>query len=102
MTNYREILRLYALGISKQSIAKTMGISRNTVMKVIEHANQAKLIGAVGGSLSDEELQKALFPSSASANERKKPDFETIHKELAKSGVTLSLLWHEYCLESKR
>ena len=25
-----------------------------------------------------------------------------IHKELAKSGVTLSLLWHEYCLESKR
>lgn len=102
MTNYREILRLYALGISKQSIAKTMGISRNTVVKVIEHANQAKLIGAVGGSVSDEELQASLFPNRAETQARKKPDFETIHKELAKSGVTLSLLWHEYCLESKR
>ena len=69
---------------------------------MIELANQAKLVGAVGGSVSDEELLKALFPSYASANERKKPDFEMIYKELAKSGVTLSLLWHEYYLESQR
>ena len=25
------------------------------------------------------------------------PDMEYIHKEMAKSGVTLSLLWNEYC-----
>ncbi len=25
------------------------------------------------------------------------PDYEYIHKEMARSGVTLSLLWNEYC-----
>lgn len=25
------------------------------------------------------------------------PDFARIHQELAKKGVTLTLLWHEYC-----
>lgn len=102
MTNYREILRLHALNISKQRIAKMLGCSRNTVAKVIGLAYQAKMAGTFREDLSDEELQKVLFVSSASGIERKKPDFEMIHKELAKSGVTLSLLWHEYCLESKR
>lgn len=102
MTNYREILRLHALSISKQRIAKMLGCSRNTVAKVIGLAYQAKMAGTFREDLSDEELQKVLFASSASGIERKKPDFEMIHKELAKSGVTLSLLWHEYCLESKR
>lgn len=25
------------------------------------------------------------------------PDFEWVHREMAKRGVTLSLLWNEYC-----
>jgi hypothetical protein len=25
------------------------------------------------------------------------PDYECVHQEMAKSGVTLSLLWVEYC-----
>jgi transposase len=29
------------------------------------------------------------------------PDYEYIHKELAKPGVTLSLLWVEYCEECR-
>lgn len=29
------------------------------------------------------------------------PDFEHIHKGMAKSGVTLSLLWDEYCQECR-
>ena len=64
MTNYREIIRLHALNISKQRIAK-----------VIELAYQAKMAGTFREDLSDEELQKVLFASSASGIERKKPDF---------------------------
>lgn len=30
-------------------------------------------------------------------NPRKEPDYSYIHKELAKSGVNLTLLWTEYC-----
>jgi transposase len=34
---------------------------------------------------------------SKPSHSRKLPDCEHIHRELAKSGVTLSLLWSEYC-----
>jgi transposase len=32
----------------------------------------------------------------------KMPDYDYVHKEMAKSGVTLSLLWVEYCDECRR
>jgi transposase len=45
------------------------------------------------------DLLLLLFPEKAQAtpHSRKIPDSEHIHRELAKSGVTLSLLWSEYC-----
>ena len=30
------------------------------------------------------------------------PDYEQLHREMAKSGVTLSLLWSEYCEQCRR
>jgi len=52
--------------------------------------------------MSDGELQELLFPEkSATASFRRKPDCDHVHKELAKSGVTLSLLWDEYCLSCR-
>ncbi len=36
-------------------------------------------------------------PKDASERLRKIPDLDYIHKELRKSGVTLKLLWYEYC-----
>ncbi|MDP3045385.1 MAG: helix-turn-helix domain-containing protein, partial [Bacillota bacterium] len=38
MTNYREILRLYSLGITKKDIAASCGCSRNTVTNVLQRA----------------------------------------------------------------
>lgn len=42
---------------------------------------------------------KLLFPASSIPSTRKPPDYERVHRELAKNGVTLSLLWNEYCEE---
>jgi transposase len=47
--------------------------------------------------MTDGKLQKLLFPSTALPTSRKLPNYEYLHKEMAKSGVTLSLLWNEYC-----
>ena len=47
--------------------------------------------------MDDQKLQVLLFPTQAQPSIRKHPDYQYVHKELAKSGVTLSLLWHEYC-----
>ena len=35
MTKYREILRLKHLGFSERNIARTAGVSRNTVKRVV-------------------------------------------------------------------
>jgi transposase len=48
-------------------------------------------------TLTDKMLQTILFPERASRSERKEPDYQYIHNELAKDNVTLTLLWSEYC-----
>ena len=57
-------------------------------------------------AISDQVLGQKLFGKRETASKRKMPDLEYIHKEMARSGVTLSLLWHEYCescrMESSR
>jgi len=97
MTNYREILRLHSLGISGRSIAASCACSRNTVAKVLNQAQELGVIWPLKEGLSDIELQQIFFPEANTPLSRKRPDYDYIHKEMAKSGVTLSLLWSEYC-----
>jgi len=96
MTQYREILRLHNQGISQRSIAISLGCSRNTVANTIKYAGEQNLIWPLPAEITDVKLQKLLFAKQITGI-HKKPDYEYIHREMAKSGVTLSLLWHEYC-----
>lgn len=99
MTNYREILRLHSRGISQRSIADSCQCSRNTVARVLERAREVNVSWPLKSDLTDSELEKLLFPASAEiSTNRCLPDLENIHKELAKSGITLRLLWTEYCM----
>ena len=97
MTGYREILRLSAQGISQRSIAKSCACSRNTVARVLTQAQQKEVEWSNIRYLSDGDLYQLLFPDQIQSGLRKIPDCEYIHREMAKSGVTLSLLWNEYC-----
>lgn len=97
MTNYREILRLCSHGISQRSIATSCECSRNTVAKVLQRAQELNVAWPLKPEMTNGELHKIFFPESYSPPSRKRPDCEYIHKEMAKSGVTLSLLWNEYC-----
>lgn len=101
MTNYREILRLHSQGISQRGIAKSCECSRNTVSSVIQRAQDASISWPFPQSLTDLGLRKMLFPEQVFSSDRRVPDFEYIHKEMAKSGVTLSLLWNEYSEETR-
>jgi transposase len=47
--------------------------------------------------MTNKELAEKLFPPGETNLTYKMPDYEYIHREMAKSGVTLSLLWVEYC-----
>ena len=97
MTNYRDILRLYSQGISQRSIAASCSCSRNTVAKVLNRAQELDVDWPLQGGMSDAELHKLFSPNERTQSSRKPPDCGHIHKEMAKSGVTLSLLWNEYC-----
>lgn len=97
MTKYREILRLSSIGLSQRSIAASCGCSRNTVQEVLARAQVQDLAWPLPEDVAEADLQYLLFPEKAQRSSRKIPDVEYLHRELAKSGVTLSLLWHEYC-----
>lgn len=97
MTNYREILRLGDLGISKQDIAVACECSRNTVASILKRAAQHSITWAQAQDRNNKELAKQLFPAGETKTTYKMPDYEYVHQEMAKSGVTLSLLWLEYC-----
>lgn len=102
MTNYREILRLNSLGINNSQIALSVGCTRQTVISVLNKAKQKNLTYAQAISLSDRELAAGIQEGGLERANYRMPDYEKVHKELAKNGVTLNLLWVEYCQECKR
>jgi len=97
MTNYREILRLHSRGISQRGIAASCQCSRNTVNRVLARAKETSIGWPLKDDLTDGDLEKLLFPDATAPASHRQPDLEYIHKEMAKSGVTLRLLWVEYC-----
>jgi transposase len=99
--SYREILRLSALGLSQRTIAGSLSRSRDTVSAVLARAARLELQWPLPLGLTDEELKKMLFPEKEKTASVRVPDCEYIHRELAKPGVTLTLLWDEYCQKCK-
>lgn len=100
MVDYREILRLHSLGNSQRSIALAVQSSRDTVASVITVAKAAGVSWPLDDDVSNPELQEILFPGKyAFASPYTVPDYEWIHRELARNGVTLTLLWGEYCVK---
>lgn len=97
MTNYRELLRLKSLGLNNSRIADSLQCSRTTVVAVLERAKAAGLALPIPASMSDKELEEKLYPNSPGKAIYKMPDYAYVHKELQRSGVTLNLLWLEYC-----
>lgn len=98
MVDYREILRLFSLGNSIRSIANIVQSSRDTVSTTIKVAKAAGISWPLDDDVSNQDLQEVLFPGKyAYASPYTVPDYAYIHKELARQGVTLSLLWEEYC-----
>jgi transposase len=52
--------------------------------------------------LNDQELHQQLFPEESQVPVLVTPDYDYVHKELLKSGVTLKLLWEEYVDSCRR
>ena len=97
MTNYRDILKLHSLGLNKTEIATSCKYTRNTVAATLQRAANCGLQWPLPEAMSDKQFSECLFPATASKPVYKMPDYAYVHKELQRSGVTLNLLWLEYC-----
>ena len=99
MRKVREVLRLkHALGLSERQIAASVGVSRSTVAEYLRRAGAAGITWPVPEGMYDAELERRLFtlPSFEPKPTRWLPDWDHVHKELKRHGVTLLLLWEEY------
>ena len=97
MTKYREILRLKSLRVSERNIARSCGVSRNTVSKVLKKASEINLSWPLKESMTDDVLENLMFFKDKTATDKRMPDFAYIRKELLHNGVSKKLLWVEYC-----
>jgi transposase len=98
MRKIKEVLRQdQECGLSDRQIAESCKIGRTTVQEYLARARVSKVAWDKARDMSDDELEKLLFPGNTrSANSQPVPDWQVIHIERKKPGVTLQLLWEEY------
>lgn len=103
MRKIKEVLRLrYECRLSHTRIATALGMSSATVHEYLTRAKGAGLSWPLPDGIDDDALEQKLFPPPAGSPPpgHALPDWNYIHKELRRKGVTLSLLWEEYKAEN--
>ena len=98
MVKYREILRQKALGASIRNIAFSCKCSTTTVQVVLDRAKAQGLVWPVPEEMTDEAIRQAIYPKKPKTDRTKAAiDHEYIARELTRPGVTMTVLWQEYC-----
>lgn len=103
MRKIREILRLLLLfGMSQRRIARSVSVSKTTVVEYAEKASALDLTWAAVEQLGDDELERMFFPAAQPEQtifkQRPLPDWVEVHKELQRDrNLTLMQIWREYC-----
>jgi transposase len=100
MRRVREILRLrFAANVPIREIARRVGTAPSTVRAALERYQAAGLAWPLGEDVSDSALETALYKNAGTKQGHRRhaePDWATIHRELKRKHVTLSILWDEY------
>lgn len=102
MSKEKQILQLRAKGYSQRRIADTLKVSRNKVAKIFNALETRPVSETDLTSITDQELHEQLFPEDSRLPVLVTPDYDYIHKEMLKSGVTLKLLWEDYVDSCRR
>jgi len=97
MRKTREILRQkWELGRTHREVAASVGLSLGAVAVTLSRAGKAGLDWPAAQALSDDALEERVYGARSSPLARMMPDFEYLHAERKKPGVTLQLLHLEY------
>ena len=94
MRKIMDVLRLKEAGFSQRQIAESLACARSTVGVTLSRAAATTLTCEGGQELDEAALQARLYPgNSGSPRRRTEPDYEHLHRELRRPGVTLQRLW---------
>ena len=101
MRKLKEILRLrFEAGLSYRQIAAAAQVSVGVAAKYVAQAEQAGLTWPKTSNLDETALARLLGQAAdvpARLCRYAAPDGMAMHQALKKKGVTLQLLWEEYC-----
>lgn len=102
-TKFREILRLASLGQTLPDIARGADSTVKTVKRTLEKCAEKGLYWPLPDELSNENIYRLLYPDKRGDRPAYViPDYEKIHGELKKKGVTRALLYEEYAADCKQ
>ena len=99
MRKIKDVLRLkFEVGLPQRQIARSCGLGKTTVADCLARFERSELSWPAALQLDEATLERKLYPPSPllPTSARAQPDWASIHRELRRKGVTLTLLWHEY------
>lgn len=97
MRKISEVLRQrYELNSGYRDIARSLNLGIGTVAKYVAKAQLAGITWPLPEGITEEILYSKLFLPAEKNVKRVRPNWEIVHQELRKKGVTLLLLWREY------
>ncbi len=105
MRDLKRILELRFKNYSQRDIARMLKISRNTIRDVFNASDASGVFWDKAYNLSESQLEELLFPKNGLDVSYAQPDYDYVHKELLRVGVSLKMLWKEYvdsCSESHK
>ena len=98
MVKYREILRLRAMGVSIRNTAFSCRCSTTTVRTVTDRAKAHGLEWPLPEEMGDAAIRAVIYPRAEKADAGKAAiDHAHIDEEMQRPGVTMMVLWNEYC-----
>jgi len=103
MRRIKDSLRLrFENGMSQRQVGHVVGLGRSTMSEYWRRFDQAGVGWADASRMSDVELERLLFPFAVGVKIPARLgdlDFEYLHAELRRPGVTMQLLWEEHLKE---
>ena len=98
MVDYKEILRLSQQYYSLRQIAASVCHSHHTVKNVLDLAAQHGIEWPLDDDITNAELEKLFHPDKKRCRDTLCSHQLRVHPpRTVKKGVTLTLLWQEYC-----
>ena len=95
--NVKLIMELLNSGMSRNQIAATRHIGRHSVDDVKRIAAEKNIVFDDLKDMTYEDAYRLFFPDrNQLENLYERANYDYVHAELKKTGVTLKLLWEEY------